>query len=218
MSCCCPHCLDAEDFFSDRTARRELRRYRRKGPVATTRLLMDAVRAANVEAGTLLDVGGGVGAIQHELLDNGVARATQVDASRAYLAASREEAERRGHADRVDHIHGDFVELADEIPPADIVTLDRVICCYPYMERLVEASVGRARHVYALVFPRERWVTRTLLALGNLYFRIRRSAFRTYIHPEAAVDAVVRRHGFRQATEDRTFIWRVVTWVRTEVR
>jgi hypothetical protein len=72
--------------------------------------------------------------------------------------------------------------------------------------------------VYALVFPRERWVTRTLLALGNLYFRIRRSAFRTYIHPEAAVDAVVRRHGFRQATEDRTFIWRVVTWVRTEVR
>lgn len=212
---CCGHCQDAEDVFGERTARRDLRRYRRGGPVRTTRMLLDAIRARLGTDWTLLDVGGGVGAIQHELVEAGAARATQVDASRAYLEVAREEATRRGHADRVEQVHGDFVDVAAAVPEADVVTLDRVICCYPAMERLVEASAAKARHVYGLVFPRDRWPIRTVLGLENLGRRLRRSAFRTYVHPPAAVHDLLHRLGFEPATADRTFVWHVVTYVRT---
>ena len=209
----CSHCQDAEDLFGARTARRELRRYRRKGPASTTRLLVEAVRPRMVEEWTLLDVGGGIGTVQHELLAVGAATATQVDASGAYLEASREEAVRRGHADRVAHVHGDFTELAGSLPEADVVTLDRVICCYPDMERLVESSAGKARYVYGLVYPRENWAFRIGAASINLYMRLRRSAFRSYLHSGAAVDDLLRRLGFERSSY-RTFLWQVATYTR----
>lgn len=212
---CCSHCQDADILFNPRTARRELRRYRRKGPDRTTRLLVEAIRPRLSEGWTLLDVGGGVGAVQHELLEAGVARATQVDASPAYLEASREEAARRRNQDRVKHIYGDFTDVADAVPAADVVTLDRVICCYPFMERLVETSAGKARQVYGLVYPRETWPMRLFMAIANLYMRLRRSAFRTYMHRGGAVDALVRGLGFERVTEERTVLWRVVTYSRT---
>lgn len=177
-------------------------------------MLIEAVRPHLAEGATLLDVGGGVGAIQHELLSAGVERATQVDASGAYLAASREEADRRGNGGRVEHVYADFTDVAEGLPDADAVTLDRVICCYPAMERLVDASARKARRVYGLVYPRERLAMRVIQAIGNLYMRIRRSAFRTYLHPVTAIDARVRSHGLTPATRGRTFLWEVVTYTR----
>lgn len=209
---CCGHCQDAGDLFSDRTARRELKRYRRKGPSRPTRLLIESIRTDLPNHATLLDIGGGVGAIQHELFGHGLASATQVDASAAYLGVSREEAVRRGHADRVEHLYGDFADLAGDLPDADVVTLDRVVCCYPYMKRLVDASASKAKRVYALVYPRERWSMRLFQAIGNLYMRLRRSAFRTYLHPVAEIEARVRSHGLEPVARDRTFLWEIVVY------
>lgn len=210
---CCHHCRDAEGFFTSRTARRELRRYRRKGPPKATRLLLEALEAEGVEGATLLDVGGGIGAIQHELFPRGLSGATQVDASTAYLDRSREQAERKGHADRVTWIYGDFVEKAPDLPGADLVTLDRVICCYPHLEALLGASLARTNRVLGLVYPRDRWGTRVALAVGNLWFRLRRSAFRVYLHPPDRVRALAQEAGFRPAVMSRTFLWRVETYV-----
>lgn len=211
---CCPHCRDAEAFFDPGTARKDLRRYRRKGPLRTTRLLLDAIQGQLRGDRTLLDVGGGVGAIQHELLESGLEAAVQVDASAAYLEVSREEADLRGQTERIEYRHGDFVELAPEVSEADIVTLDRVLCCYPDMERLIDASATKARHLYGLVFPRERWGTRLFMALGNLWFRLRGSAFRAYLHPTGEMDKRVRGHGFHRTSAGRTFLWDVVIYDR----
>jgi magnesium-protoporphyrin O-methyltransferase len=106
--------------------------------------LIDALKTEGIEGATLLDIGGGIGAIQHELLAAGAAHATSVDASNPYLETAREESIRRGLGDRVTYRHGDFVELAESIPPADIVTLDRVINVYPDWERLTQLSAARA--------------------------------------------------------------------------
>jgi len=114
-------------FYDPKRAASELRRYREKGPIPSTRALIEALVAEGVEGATLLDIGGGIGAIQHELLDAGVTHATSVDASAPYLSAARSECKRRGHDGRVTYLHGDFVELAESVPPADIVTLDRVV-------------------------------------------------------------------------------------------
>jgi hypothetical protein len=213
---CCSHCEDAESFFSPRTARRDLRRYRRRGPRGTTRHLLRMIEREEFRGGALLDIGGGVGAIQHTLLRDGLARAVHVDASTAYLEAAESEATRQGHRERVEYHHGDFVDVAHDLPDVDIVTLDRVVCCYPDMPRMVRASAALARRLYGLSFPREHWGTRTALALGNLFFRVRRSAFRAYVHPPAAIDAEVRRQGFTPIARARSLLWHIVLYRRTD--
>jgi hypothetical protein len=213
---CCNHCIDAGNFFSRRLAQRELRGYRKSGPRGTTRLLLRAIGPLGKQAKTLLDIGSGVGAIPHELLASGLHRAVVVEASAAYLEASQSEAVRRGHHKRLTYLQGDFVELANALPPADIVTLDRVLCCYPDVEKLVESSIGKAKHVYGLVYPRERLLTRVGVALVNAFFRLRGGAFRTYIHPGNVVDAIVTRHGFHRHSYNRTFLWQVVTYTHND--
>lgn len=211
---CCDHCADAEGLFGDRAARRDLRRFRRKGPNPATRQLLEMLPREEIAGGTLLDVGGGVGAIQHELLAAGMARAVQVDASAAYLRVSREEGERRGHAERVEYRYGDFVELAPGLDDADVVTMDRVVCCYPDMPRLVEASTSQARLYYGLTYPRKRLGTRIFMTVANLFFRLRGSAFRTYIHSPAAIAAEIQGRGFRLVGTARTFFWHVALYRR----
>ena len=201
-------------MFDRRAADRELRQYRTVGPGGTTRLLIGALKAEGVAGMTLLDIGGGVGAIQHELLRAGVRRATAVDASSAYLDAARAEAARLGHTDRVGYHHGDFVEVAPRIEPHDIVTLDRVICCYHALEALVGLSALRARRLYGLVYPRDAWWIRAAVPAQNTVFRLVRNPFRIFVHATAAVDAIVRRHGLRPRCSRRTPFWQIVIYAR----
>ncbi len=212
MDCCQLRGID--EMFNDRLVSQELQRYRTQGPNRTTRMLIDALKARGVQGASLLDVGGGIGAIQHELLEAGCQSALDVDASQAYIHAAREEAQRRGLAERVIYRHGNFIDLADQIPEADIVTLDRVICCYPDMEHLVSLSAARARKLYGLVFPRDTWWARLGVAFMNFIFRLGRSSFRTFTHPTRAVEELVRSNGFKRQFYRQTMIWQVIVYAR----
>jgi 2-polyprenyl-3-methyl-5-hydroxy-6-metoxy-1,4-benzoquinol methylase len=184
-----------ESFYNDELASSQLRNYREKGSIASTQTLIDALKAEGVEGATLLDIGGGIGAIQHELLAAGVAHATSVDASGPYLEAAREEGNRRGHGERITYRHGDFVELAESIPPADIVTLDRVLNVYPDWERLADLSAARARRLYGLVYPRDTPMVRLVILVMNLVLRLRRKQVRASIRPAAAIERIARENG-----------------------
>jgi len=214
MPACCRQCQGIEYEFNEAVARRELARYRRRGPVGTTRTLIQALRASGVAGQTLLDIGGGVGAIQHELLSAGVERAVSVDASAAYLAAAREEGRRRGHDGRVSYVHGDFAQVAEDVPPAGIVTLDRVICCYDHMPALVGAAAARAQRLLGAVYPRDTWWNRLGIGLLNLGLRLRRSPFRTFVHPQREIEAILRRHGLEPRSRAQTFSWLVAVYAR----
>jgi len=208
-------CDDHFAIFDRKTAEGDLERYRRHGPDRTTRFLLDMIRARGVRDASVLDVGGGVGVVDHELLRDGAARAVLVDASGPSLDAAREEGRRRNHLDRLDLVHGDFVAHASAIEPADIVTLDRVVCCYPDMVSLVRLSASKARGLYGLVLPRDRAITRWGLRLQNAWLRIRGLAYRAYVHPNDHVDALVEAAGLRLRSETHTFFWRVVLYDRT---
>jgi len=212
MNCC--QCEGYESLFGDKHATKDLKRYRRNGPDKTTRLLLDALEAEGVKGATILDIGGGIGVVHHELLDAGAERAIHVDATSANIRTARSEAARRGHDGRVTFVQGDFVARAPEIQAADVVTLDRVICCYPDMEQLVSASASRARRLYGAVFPRERVMTKALLAVENFFRRIRGNAFRSFVHPVAAIDSAVRRQGLELRSVRETFVWRVAVYSR----
>jgi hypothetical protein len=212
MSSCC---RGVDRVFGERTAAHDLRRYRRKGASKPTRMLLDALRAEGVERASVLDIGGGIGVIQHELLDAGAERATSVEASTAYLRVAREEAERRGRAGQIGYLEGDFVALAEGIEAADVVTLDRVICCYPDMEALVGRSAERARRLYGLVYPRDAWWLKLGFRATNLGMRIARWDFRVYAHPTADVDAAVRRRGLAPRLHRRVGpVWQVAVYAR----
>jgi magnesium-protoporphyrin O-methyltransferase len=202
-------CQGIEREFGEKEARSQLRRYRRHGPSGTTRELIEVLIGLGVDGCTLLDIGGGVGAIQHGLLAAGASGARSVEASRAYSQIAREEAERRGLAVRIQASHGDFVSLAETIEAADIVTLDRVICCYDDMRTLVEASAARARRFYGLVYPRDAWWLRPLFAIGNLVLRLRRSSFRIFLHPTTEVEALIASAGLRPAFRRPHGMWQV---------
>lgn len=212
MECC--QCRGIESLFNKKEAARSRLAYQRHGPSKSTRILLDALRQEGVEGATLLDVGGGVGAVQLELLASGVRAATDVDASSAYIEEARAEAERRGYAGRIAYHFGNFVDLAPTVEPADIVTLDRAICCYPDMPALVGASVARAQRLYGLVYPRDTWWVRGGLALVNFALGLWRTPFRVFAHPSQAVDAIVRAAGLSPRFHRNVGVWQVVVYAR----
>ena len=211
----CGQCQGIEHFFGQRQAERQLRHYRKRGADKTTRVLLAALRAEGVDGQTLLDIGGGIGTIQLNLLKAGVTSATDVDASTGYLAIARMEAEREQLAGRIVYHHGNFVDLAPAVAPAGVVTLDRVICCYHDMSALVGQSAAKATHLYGLVYPRDNGFTRAVLGLGNLLLRLQRTPFRVFVHSSAAVDALIRQAGLRPRFHREVGFWQIAVYVRS---
>ena len=214
----CAQCDGIESQFDRTEARRKLAQFRRRGPDKTTRLLIESLRSALdgavTRSASLLDIGAGIGAIHHELLDGRIDHAVHVDASTAHLAVAREETARRGHGERVEFVHGDFVALATDVSPAAVVTLDRVICCYHDMPRLARLSAEKAQRFYGAVYPRDVWWMRFAIAAINLVQSLKRSPFRVFLHAPTAIDAALRAAGLRRRSERRTLGWEVVVYVR----
>jgi magnesium-protoporphyrin O-methyltransferase len=208
-------CQGIEQQFDRDHVAGKLVQYRRRGPAASTRQLVNALRSLGIDGMTLLDIGGGVGGIQHALLRAGVREAVSIEASSAYADAARLEAERLGLGDHIVQLRGNFVDLADQLGDADIVTLDRVICCYDDMERLVGLSVERARRFYGLVYPRDAWWVRAAMAIWyNARYRLRRNPMRNYIYRTAAVEATIRRRGFERLFHREMGPWHVAVFGR----
>jgi magnesium-protoporphyrin O-methyltransferase len=184
-------------YYDAHLAASELAKYRTDGPRRWTRTLIEALKAEGVEGSTLLDIGGGIGAIEHELLDAGLANAINVDASAAYLDAAREESDRRGHRGRVTYHHGDFVELAEAIPPAEIVTLDRVINVYADWQRLAALSAARAQRLYGLIYPRNTPMVKIVISAINTRMRLKGQDVRAAVIPVDAIEEIARENGLR---------------------
>jgi magnesium-protoporphyrin O-methyltransferase len=195
-------------------AERDLEKWRTRGPNPATQELIEVIRAEGVAGAALLDIGAGVGAVHITLLEAGAASAVDVDASREYLATARAEAERRGLADRVDYRYGDVVELAAELPPADIVTLDSVICCYPYLPALLAAALRPGPRVVGLTYPRDVWWMRAYMRLYNLVHAVRRTGSRYFIYRHAQVNRLMADAGFTNVHEGGIRMWRVVLYRR----
>ncbi len=212
MNCC--QCQGIEQVFDPEMAANDLKSYRQKGPTKTTGFLLKALQKAGIEGLTLLDIGGGVGIIQHELLPLGVTTAVHVDASTAYLQTAQIEAKRRGHFERITYQHGDFVDLAADLETADIVTLDRVICCYHDMPSLVNAAAAKANKYIGLVYPRDTWWLRAASRLPNFGLWLFRNPFRIFVHATHEVEAILNQHGFRRQLHQRTFLWQSMLYGR----
>jgi SAM-dependent methyltransferase len=211
--CCTPQ--GYRQIFSEKNARAEARRYRRRGLDGTSRRIVDLIKKRGVEGKTLLEVGGGIGAIEIELLKAGMAQAVNVELTPTYEAAAGELLGESGLADRVERRVMDFAEAGVEVEAADVVVMNRVICCYPDMPRLAGAAAERARNVLVMSFPNDRWWTRLGLTVANFGFRVIRLQFQVFLHPPDLILAAVEQHGFRTKLNQRGLLWQVAALEKT---
>ena len=209
MTCCPPR---GAEPFTEKLAKRDLRRLRRRGLDATTLALVEAVAP---EDGTVLEIGGGIGALHLELLRRGASRATNIELSPAYEGAAATLVEERGARERVERRVLDFTRDAELVEPADVVVLNRVVCCSPDVDGLVGAAAAHTRRVLGLTFPVDAWWTRLGARLMNAGARLLGWEWRFHVHPPAAIAAAAERHGLRRARDARRRVWCIAVFERT---
>jgi len=213
MPCNC--CEITDNAFSKEEARADAKHYRKRGPARQTKLILEAIRSLGLKGAALLDIGGGIGTIHHELLKDVAHEATHVDASSAYLKEAKEETARRGNTERVKFIHADFTDVASELPQADIVTLDRVVCCYPDFRGLLKAAADHSRKALALTYPRETWYLRFGLSCANFFQRLRKDPFRVFLHSVSEMESLLKKEGFVKTAVQRLFIWEMALYQKS---
>jgi magnesium-protoporphyrin O-methyltransferase len=211
---CGAGCCGVQELFDETKARADLEKFRRRGPSPSTKRLLASLRATGAPMATLLDVGGGIGSISHALLASGTAEVTLVDGSSAHLDAARDESERRGTTDRLRLRPGDIVEMADGVSEADVVTLDKVVCCYADMSGLLAVSAARARRLFGIVYPRDAWWVRAAIVVDNWLHARRGPSLRGYAHSNAAIDGALQGAGLALRARSGRLWWVVAVWER----
>ncbi len=212
MDCC--QCQGIESMFDKKSAKRDLKRYLKKGPSTTTKILLNAVNKIGVQGMTFLDIGGGIGAIQYALIKWGALNGVSIEASSAYIDSIKEETGENNLTEKVVFKHGDFTTIASDLNSSDIVTLDKVICCYDDMNRLVDLSSKLARKIYAVVYPRDNWWTKLFLPIINFYPKIKGSSFRLFIHPTNKVEDIIINNGLKRIYNTTRLFWQVAVFIR----
>jgi len=202
-------------IFSERMAEADARRYRRKGLDTTSRRIVNFLKAQGVEGRTVLEVGGGIGAIQLELLKAGAARAVSVELTPTYEDVASRLAEEAGLSQRVERKVMDFAQAAAEVEAADLVIMNRVICCYPDMPRLAGAAADHARGLLVMSYPKRAWWTIAGLAIANTILRVTRREFHIFLHEPAQILATSERHGLRPVLDKPGILWTVAALSRT---
>jgi len=210
----CAHCIGAENIFNKKEALKNLKRYYKKGPNNTTMRLLNALEQEDMKGLSLLDIGGGIGVIQIELLKKGVLQSTDVDASQAYITTARQLAKQENLDKKTRHIYADFIDCHKDIDKHDIVTLEKVVCCYPQVEDLIHHSTAKAGKYYGLVYPLDGAVARVVNKIAHLYFKITRNPFRTQIHSEKMMDTLILQNGFQRIYYSKIFPWKIALYKR----
>jgi magnesium-protoporphyrin O-methyltransferase len=206
-------CCDRAGYqttFSDRFARRVARRYRRRGLNRTQERLVGFLAERGIEGATVLEIGGGVGEIQVELLRRGAASVTNLEISTSYENEAHELLVRAGMTERVTRRFIDIATAPDEVDQADVVVLHRVVCCYPDYQRLLAAAGSHARRLLVFSHPPRNPVTRLSIAWDNVVRRLRRNDFRAFVHPPKAMVEVLREQGLTPRYRHHGLAWDVV--------
>jgi magnesium-protoporphyrin O-methyltransferase len=207
VSCCDPRGCDA--FFGPRFARRTAKRYRKRGLDKTAARIVAFLEERGVAGATVLEIGGGIGDVQIELLKRGAERTVNLELSPAYDEEAEALLRESGLEGRADRLLRDIATEGDTVEPADVVVLHRVVCCYPDYERLLSAAANHARRLVVFSHPPRNALSRVVLAVQNIVLRLMRREFRTFAHPPGAMLRVLEERGLRPVFAHRGTVWHV---------
>ncbi len=209
----CEHCCGADQFFDLKSARKELKSYKKNGPRKSTKALLSLLSGFDQKGKSLLDIGGGIGAIQWEFVKNGGIKTTDVDSSSGYLSVASDYALEINHKNASFKM-SDFNDVHEELAKHDFVSLDKVVCCYPDYEKLLGNALKKTGAVLAMTLPIGGWVSKLLGHLAKIYLIIKNNPFRTYIHSPEKVQEFIESNGFRLTEKSLSFPWLVRVYER----
>jgi hypothetical protein len=188
-----PECCDPDDYqsvFSGRFARRQSKRYQRRGLTPAAQGIVDFVASRGIE------------------------RATDLEISQNYEAEAARLLDKAGMTGQVTRRFLDIAQAPVEVEPADVVVLHRVVCCYPDYAALLTAAAGHARKTLAYSHPAANAINRAQFGTENLYRWFTRNDFRAFIHPPQGMVRAAESEGMTVAFRRRTRDWDVVGLVR----
>jgi magnesium-protoporphyrin O-methyltransferase len=207
-------CDGCDAMFGEKGARRALVRYLERGLGGEAPTLADWASEGGLEGASVLEVGGGVGQLQAELLRRGAATGTVVELVAAYEPYAAELVSAVGVADRSTFLLADLTDDAADVPAAEVVVLRRVVCCSPRGIELLGAAAARTRRVLVASYPRRSWWVRAVVRVQNAWFALLRREFRVYVHDPAALAAAAAEHGLERTQQRRGPVWESVAFVR----
>lgn len=214
----CDRCaVGLAEMFDDRIARHEAKRFRKKGLPVRSRRLLNAIQSRlPLQGVTAREVGAGVGGFTITLLQHGVSKASIVDAVPVYVSTARTLAAEYEVDRRLELDVGDYVLRAPELPDADLVVMDRVVCCYPAWRGLLLAASADSRRMLALSYPRDALWVRFGVGAINLVQRLRRQAFRVFVHPPREMHSLLNEQGFRTEVVGYRGVWELAIATRSK--
>ena len=215
MTSCCD-ARGCDEFFTSRMAKRAAARYRKKGVEKTAQRILAFLEEQGIEGATVLEIGGGVGELQIELLKRGAASTLNLELSPAYDDEAIGLVREAGLDGRMERRLHDIAADPQGIESTDVVVLHRVVCCYPDYERLLTAAAEHARRLLVFSYPPRNVLSRFLLGAQNVLFRLRRKEFRTFAHPPARMLGVIEERGLLLAYAHRPVIWQIAGFERRD--
>jgi magnesium-protoporphyrin O-methyltransferase len=210
---CCDH-DDYQSVFSSRFARRQSKRYQRRGLTPAARGIVEFATSQGIAGATVLEIGGGVGHLSIELLRRGASRVTNLEVSKNYEAEAARLLEQTGMTDRVSRRFLDIAQAPDAVEPADVVVLHRVVCCYPDYARLLKVAAGHARKTLIYSHPAANLINRVQFGTENAYRRLTRNDFRSFIHPPQGMIRAATYDGLAIAYQRHARDWDVIGLAR----
>jgi Methyltransferase domain len=207
------HCCGADLLFDAKTAKKQYKRYLKKGPSKVTKKLIEQLGKSDT-GDSLIDIGGGIGAIQWWFLNHGGKRTFGVDASSGYTFLAQEHAEKNNFKEFTNYIMGDFTDKAEELPKVDHVTLDKVICCYPDFKSILNLACEKSINTVSLSYPMDGFIADLFRGFMVFGMKLSRNPFRPYIHHVASVRALLVENGFEPKEKELSFPWHIETYVK----
>jgi hypothetical protein len=217
MAGCCPS-RDYHRFFNQRFARRLANRYRKRGLDTTARKMVEFLRELGIQGASVLEIGGGVGEIQIDLLKLGAARAQHLELSPAYKQQARTLAGQARGPRAPGLAYPRPRRGPGAVALADLVVLHRVVCCYPDYQRRLAAAADHTRRALVFSYPPRNLLSRAFYGVFNLVMRLTHSSSRGFAQPPGAMLAALEDHGLRRTFQRRSRIWQIAGLERVRFR
>jgi tRNA1(Val) A37 N6-methylase TrmN6 len=213
FECCCS---DYNKMFNLKHANRDLKRYKKKGLSKETRILYDALKH-RIDGLSVIEVGSGIGDLAIELVSTGASRYFGSDLSEPSLNAANRLVSDRGFGEKIEFINDNIIDNDQLFVTADLVLSNKVVCCYPYMQKFIEITVGKAGKYYAIVYPRDNIGAKIVGKIVNLILSLIDSGgFCVYIHDTKKINEIIRSYGFQRVFYGKTFIWEVLVFEKLQ--
>jgi magnesium-protoporphyrin O-methyltransferase len=115
-----------------------------------------------------------------------------------------------GVATKVRFQTGDYGAMSSDAPGAEIVIMDKVLCCSSDPGSLIARAFASGAANLAVSYPRDGLLPRASFTAMNFMGRLLRWSFYPFYHDPHALDRLLAATGFHEIRRSATPFWQIV--------